>query len=346
MYVTNQIPLPLQNDQIKQFGLLSIDGGGSRGIIAARIIEILENRIGKPLWKVFDFAGGCSTGGLLALSCLQRRTRANELAELYRGLSSKIFPFSRVLPTTQYPHEPLEDELKNHFEEMKLTTTDGSPKLFVVTKRATDTQPYLLRNYDVTPTNSNSFHQGCSGWLCRDAARATTAAPTYFKPFVCDGMKYSDGGVGFNNPVQLLFEEALSLSTIETRPSNSTQTLYHFPIAYIVSIGTGTMPSLPQGTFSQRFGLGSLLRVKNATDVLIEQATECENAHLAMKIACDRYGIPYFRFNTPLPERIRMDLGDELNLNRLTALTDKYMGTDEVQTNITKLCRLIRDKDD
>ena len=320
---------------------MSIDGGGSRGVIAARIMEILESKIGKPLWDVFNLAGGTSTGGMLALSCLQRRTPAKELTELYRRLSSKIFPFSRVLPTTQYPHELLEEELKNHFGEIKLTAMVSFPKLFVVTKRATDTQPYLLRNYDVTPTNNNLFHQGCSSWLCRDAARATTAAPTYFEPFVYDGMKYSDGGVGFNNPVQLVFEEALSLSIGHVRPSNSMDKLYNFPIAYIVSIGTGMMPSLTQGSLSQKLGLGCLLRVKNATDLLIEQANECENAHRAMKIACERYGIAYFRFNTPLSERIRLDLGDEASLNRLIELTNKYMETDAVQIDITKLHKLI-----
>jgi patatin-like phospholipase/acyl hydrolase len=301
-------------------------------------------KIGKPFWTVFDLVGGSSSGGMLVLSSLQRRTRANELVELYKRLSSKIFPFIRALPITQYPHEPLEDELKNHFQELKLAATNASPKLFVVTKRATDTEPYLLRNYDITSTNNNSFYQGCSGWLCRDAARATTAAPTYFKPFVQDGKEYSDGGVGFNNPVQLVFEEALSLSTAGFRVLESNQANYHFPIAYIVSIGTGTMPSLSDRSSSRRRMLGSLTRVKNAAGMLAEQATECENAHLTMKNSCQRYGIPYFRFNTPLRERIRMDLGDEENLNKLIQLTNEYMDTESVQADIDKLCKLINDK--
>jgi hypothetical protein len=319
---------------------LSIDGGGSRGIIAAKIMEILESKIGNPLWMAFDLVGGSSTGGLLLLSSIQRRTRADELTALYKNLSSKIFPFSRVLPTTQYPHEPLEEELKNHFDELKLTTTDSSPKLFVVTKRSTDTQPYLLRNYNVTPTDENSFHPGCSGWLCCDAARATTAAPTYFKPFVKDGTEYSDGGVGFNNPIQLVFEEALSLSTPHIRPLERTQTLYHFPIAYIVSIGTGMMPFLSHAPLSRTPVFSGLTRVKNATELLVEQATECENAHLIMKNACQRYNIPYFRFNTPLPERIRMDLGDENNINRMIDLTNEYMNTASVQADIEKLSKI------
>jgi hypothetical protein len=60
-----------------------------------------------------------------------------------------------------------------------------------------------------------------------------------------------DGGVGFNNPIQLVFEEALSLSTVNIRRLERTQTLYHFPIAYIVSIGTCTMPSLAHGPLSR-----------------------------------------------------------------------------------------------
>ncbi len=145
-----------------------------------------------------------------------------------------------------------------------------------------------------------------------------------------------DGGVGFNNPIQLVFEEALSLSTVNIRRLERTQTLYHFPIAYIVSIGTGTMPSLAHGPLSRVPVWSGLTRVKNATEILLEQATEYENAHLAMKNACQRYNIPYFRFNTPLQERIRMGLGDEINLNKMIDLTNEYMNTDLVQADIEK----------
>ena len=92
--------------------------------------------------------------------------------------------------------------------------------------------------------------------------------------------------------------------------------------------------------------LGRLARIRNTAELVAAQATECENAHLSMRIACQRYGIPYFRFNTPLPERIRMDLGDEESLNKLIQLTNDCMNTKSVQADIEKLCKLIKDKQD
>jgi patatin-like phospholipase/acyl hydrolase len=340
--INNPLPVPLQNNEIKSYGLLSIDGGGSRGIIAAKIMEILETKIGKPLWTLFDLAGGTSAGGLLVLSSMKLHTPAAELTRVFSQLSSKIFPFSRPSPTIEYSHETLKQELNKHFGEVRLTATKSLPKLFVVTKRSTDTQPYLLRNY-VTSAENNLFYHGCSEWLCSDAARATSAAPTYFTAFDKDGKSYTDGGIGFNNPVHLVFEEALAVSTDNALSAERAQTLYHLPIPYIVSIGTGLMPSLTYAPSSVPIW-GSFKRVIHPADLLVEQATECENSHREMEKKCQRYNIPYFRFNTPLQERVELDISNENDLNKLIELTDQYMNSERVLGDIQKLRKLIEEK--
>src|SRR5437879_669145 len=52
---------------MKRINVLSIDGGGIRGIIPARILSAIEDGIGQPLHKVFDLIAGTSTGGIIAL---------------------------------------------------------------------------------------------------------------------------------------------------------------------------------------------------------------------------------------------------------------------------------------
>ncbi|CAF1047603.1 unnamed protein product [Didymodactylos carnosus] len=221
----------------KRYGLLSIDGGGVRGIIAGRIIHILEEEIGKSASDLFDFAAGCSTGGILVLSTILRKTSGSNVTELYRQLAKEVFPNQRRNPLKDYSARPLERLLKEHFGDLTMVL-DGNieyPKVFVVAKYNTHTSPYLLTNYNSIP----SSYFGTSNWTCWEAARATSAAPSYFPPFVKNGTNFTDGGVGFNNPVVILYEEALRMLSEEFNEDVS-----HRRIAYVVSIGTGRMPDL------------------------------------------------------------------------------------------------------
>ena len=59
---TNQPP-----NQPKSLHVLSIDGGGIRGIFPALLLAEIESRTGKPICQLFDSIAGTSTGGILAL---------------------------------------------------------------------------------------------------------------------------------------------------------------------------------------------------------------------------------------------------------------------------------------
>ncbi|CAF1381815.1 unnamed protein product [Rotaria sp. Silwood1] len=215
-----------------KYGLLAIDGGGTRGIIPATIIEFLEEKSGRNFWDLFDFAAGCSTGGILVLASMLRRAKGMDLVALYRSLAKEVFPYQRYLPISEYSPERLERLLKTEFEDMTMSPQLQDPLTFVVTKRDTETKPFLIRNYD----NPSSKHQGDVGWKCFEAARATTAAPTYFKPLQKNDHNYTDGGIGFNNPVELLYDEAFA--RLSSDLNKNTFAVNECPIAYIVSIGT------------------------------------------------------------------------------------------------------------
>ncbi|CAF1419544.1 unnamed protein product, partial [Rotaria sp. Silwood1] len=286
-----------------KYGLLSIDGGGTRGIIPAAIIEFLEQKSGKNLWELFDLTAGCSTGGILALASMLRRAKGMELVTFYSLLAKEVFPFQKLLPTTEYPVEPLEKILRKEFGDTMMIPQLNDPKTFVVTKRNTETTPFLLRNYNI----SSSKHQGDLGWKCSEAARATSAALTYLKAFRKDNNIYTDGGVGFNNPVELLYDEAFALLSSDFKETSFA--VKECPIAYIVSIGTGKMPDLPL-TNPNAF---SLIRVKNAIDSVLEQASDSENPHHRMENICQRLNIPYYRFNPELKKRAELTETAALN---------------------------------
>src|SRR5918995_672220 len=82
------------------FKVLSIDGGGIRGIIPAMVLARLEKQTGRPIAEMFDLIAGTSTGGILALGLTlpsddgKPRYAAKDLLELYEKDGSRIFPRS------------------------------------------------------------------------------------------------------------------------------------------------------------------------------------------------------------------------------------------------------------
>ena len=84
----------------KKFRILSIDGGGVRGIIPARILQAIEEKTGKPVSELFDLVIGNSTGGLIALGLLTPNEEGNpkykaaDLVKFYKDKTPIIFESS------------------------------------------------------------------------------------------------------------------------------------------------------------------------------------------------------------------------------------------------------------
>src|SRR5690348_4348734 len=115
--------------------VLSIDGGGVRGIVPAALLAEIERRTRKPISALFDLLAGTSTGGILVLGATKPQTGSNapahgaeELVEFYEQLGPKIF--SRPLPhrltsgdglvRSRYPDGPIESVLADFFGESRL----------------------------------------------------------------------------------------------------------------------------------------------------------------------------------------------------------------------------------
>ncbi|MCA9892044.1 MAG: patatin-like phospholipase family protein [Anaerolineae bacterium] len=109
----------------RTFKVLSIDGGGIRGIIAAKFLAEIEHCINQSISELFDFIAGTSTGGILALGLTLPDERGNpsytaqEGVELYRSKVSIVFPiinsvliskFNNLLLNEKYSSEGLFDD--------------------------------------------------------------------------------------------------------------------------------------------------------------------------------------------------------------------------------------------
>ncbi len=112
------------------FKILSIDGGGTKGLYSAKIIDEIEKEYNPSICGHFDLIWGTSTGGLIALA-LSLKIPASEIVGFCNTHSSKIFPsrcnfegwtwiFNQIFIKSKYGNQALASALKSLFEERKL----------------------------------------------------------------------------------------------------------------------------------------------------------------------------------------------------------------------------------
>jgi hypothetical protein len=195
--------------------LLSLDGGGIRGIISAEILlkieKIICERPNSPwhcLADYFDFIGGTSTGAILAAG-LANGMKVKDLLTFYLEDGPKIFTKNKILKRmrARYDPTPLENRLQAIFGDTTLGSKQLKTSLMIVTKNVTVNSPWFFVNHP----NSKYFN------INRDIPlwhliRASSAAPVYFPPhhFKIGGELYEfiDGGMSmFNSPSFQLFLE-------------------------------------------------------------------------------------------------------------------------------------------
>ncbi|HTE91351.1 MAG TPA: patatin-like phospholipase family protein, partial [Terriglobales bacterium] len=103
---------------MSRFRILSIDGGGIKGVFPAAFLASIEETLGgMPVSSFFDLIAGTSTGGIIALA-LGLGLRANEVLEFYIRYGPSIFPRTSpwwVLRPTKYDAEPLRTALGEIF---------------------------------------------------------------------------------------------------------------------------------------------------------------------------------------------------------------------------------------
>jgi len=199
--------------------ILSLDGGGIRGLISLQVLKRMERLLREAtlnprlrLADWFDFLGGTSTGGIIA-ACLALGMEVRQIEEFYSRCAREMFRRASLVERLWYRYEkdPLSRKLQEILGE---DTTLGSEQigtlLLLMVRNATTDSTWPISN------NPRALYNDLARANCNlrlplwQLVRASTAAPSYFpaerirvgaRPFL-----FQDGGVTpFNSPAFQMF---------------------------------------------------------------------------------------------------------------------------------------------
>jgi len=221
----------------RTFKILSLDGGGIRGIYTAELLRKCESSFcrNEPLARYFDMIAGTSTGGIIALG-LGLGMSTSDIVGFYEQDGRKIFPplpdswlgwvlrKYRWWRRTTLCHEELEAALKRRFQGHLLG--EASTRLVIPAFMMPKTEIAVFK------TDHHKDFRNDHATPMWKVARATSAAPTYLKGLehTESGKIFIDGGVWANNPVMVALVDALSAYDLIAEQID------------ILSIGTGNAP--------------------------------------------------------------------------------------------------------
>jgi patatin-like phospholipase len=232
--------------------MLSLDGGGIRGLITLGILERIENlvkeRTGQKLCDYFDYVAGTSTGAIIAAG-LSRGLTTADLIRFYTSSGKQMFDPAWLLERIKYLYtaDPLKAQLQDVFgRDTNLEPDNLKCLLLVITKNVTTDSPWPISSNPDAKYNDPA-RKDCNLRIpLWQLVRASTAAPVYFPPEVVqwdprDQSKtfvFVDGGVTpYNNPAFLLYRMA-------TEPAYRLNWKKGEDNLLIVSVGTGAAESL------------------------------------------------------------------------------------------------------
>jgi hypothetical protein len=176
--------------------------------------------------------------------------------------------------------------------------------------------PYLFRSYKNLHKSENSKERSLdrNPALAHDipiwkVARATSAAPTYFKPMKIDGLEYLDGGFGANNPCVEIYDEVRRMNNNSDKCAK-----------VVLSIGTG------QNNKMNRFGGSGIQRYLNYMNFARKWAAESEKTHADMlkKLEYSQHKFHYVRLSVRSGLDV-MKLDEWRARGRLRTATGRYI---------------------
>ncbi|XP_030071778.1 calcium-independent phospholipase A2-gamma [Microcaecilia unicolor] len=316
-------------DPVKGRGirLLSIDGGGTRGVLALQTLKKFEELTGKPVYQLFDYICGVSTGAILAFMLGLFRIPINECEELYWKLATDVFKQNVIVGTVKmgwshafYDSETWEKMLKERLGSgliIETTRNIDCPKVAAVStlvNRGASPKAFVFRNYNHLPGIQSHYLGGCQYNLWQ-AIRASSAAPGYFQEYVLGEDLHQDGGLLINNPCALAMHECKCLWP-------------NVPLQCVISLGTGRFEHARETNVTH-----TSLKAKLSN--VISSATNTEEVHIMLEAL-----LPpdtYFRFNPFMNEGITLDENRKEKLGQL-----RMDGLNYLERNEKKLKKAVK----
>ncbi|MEA5594147.1 patatin-like phospholipase family protein [Rivularia sp. UHCC 0363] len=347
------------------FRILSLDGGGVRGLVTAIILEGLEKKLQKheprkPLLDYFDVIAGTSTGSLIACA-LAKGLNASEIKNFYIHNSQNIFPPSRILVhsilnlirlgSSQpiYSDDGLRMVLKHIFEDLKFGEL---------------IKPTIVTSYDtynrqaVVFKNTKIAHHNIPIWqICRASSAAPIGFPGYemkHQDFVEDwrkngyeippqsGIPLIDGGVFANNPALCAIAERLRWN--KDLPDNPkwndliSENVHQNDIL-VASFGTGQHVKQIGTKQVKQWGALEWLSPRDdlpLLDVLFDGAGDAV-CYIAEQII----GNTYFRFQPNFKKEIPTFSAKQQNIDAMIKCTEQYLSQPKVDHKLDQLVGIL-----
>ena len=290
--------------------VLSLDGGGMRGVTTAKILDYIETKIqdlrNDPMVKLgdlVDFVAGTSTGSILgSLMLLPDKTKKkarhfmSRIVDLYVDMGPEVFKQSKIhnlktlwgLIGPTYPDSNIEGPLLRMLGHTKMTEL---------------IKPCLFTGYDIDLRRANIYtnrdkEEKYGNYYVKDIVRGSTAIPSYFSPALFrDGIHINtivDGGVFANNPSMVAYVEASKTSFNFSDPVSLVPNDLFF-----ISMGTGISRKKKYPyRYSHKFG--KIKWLFPVLDVMLSGMNEV--VAYEMKKLFSQYGAEdnYIRINPPL----------------------------------------------
>jgi hypothetical protein len=315
------------------YNILSIDGGGIRGVIPAIWLTLLEHKIKKPISSIFHVVAGTSTGAIIgaglttpSLDNLSKpRYQACDLVELYRTKADEVFAknpsflsqvWTSILKEPKYLNEGRHKLFYEYFGGSKLSDT-LSELVVPAVKSGSNATDIFARHRSRQDIKKNI--------LLTEMLMCTTAAPTYFPPYRFDDTIYIDGGVQANNPAMLAYDHILKIY----RNCNRDR-------IRLLSLGTGDYVPDPLDPDSSRNLLFWARNNQSVIKVLMDGPQNNIDLHLNNVL-----GDNYYRWQIWLENPIELDDIKEASINRLIDLAHGHLEEMEAYDNRHRLGCLI-----
>ncbi|VDM74649.1 unnamed protein product [Strongylus vulgaris] len=296
--------------------LLSLDGGGIRGLVILQTLMAIEEELNEPIFPFFDWVAGTSTGALIATALAQGKT-LRECQHIYLRFKDLIFDGW----TRPYNASVLEMFMKEAIGEKSLDDIKY-PRLMISTVKA-DYFPVKLefmRNYRLPLSNEENIELGfvdpagmvfyyCSVSL-RDISRKTSF---------------------------LNFCEICLCYMLQQRPEDKVE------IGCILSLGTGQIPLSPLDPLHVEIfnPISSAFTFKNLSLILVDQVTATEGAPVDRSRSwCNAIGVPFFRLSAPLHKDIGLGTKDDHDIAHM--MWDCIEYTHKHHSYIVKICALLK----
>jgi patatin-like phospholipase/acyl hydrolase len=328
--------------------ILSIDGGGIRGVFPGQIIVTLEKKLQERtknpdarIADFFDIIAGTSTGGILACAYLKPaedgsgrpQYTAEEVVGLYFKKGASIFATSTWdkiknpggIFDEKYPSEGMDDALREYFGDVKLSSL---------------LLPTLITSYDIKRRKGHFFRshraklEDSYDYLVREVARSTSAAPTYFECELAtsiSGVKYPliDGGVFVNNPGLCAYSEVRE----HMKSEGSKVTAKHM---VMLSVGTGFNHEPYEYEKAKDYGAAQW--IKPLIDIMMSGVADTVDFQLGQLFDAADVPDQYIRVNAKIPSDVNSAM-DDASPENMQAL--KEFGIEEAESHSDDLDRLI-----